>query len=82
MATDKTVLIKYVEDMAQWPIYLTISNLNHEIWNSQIRLGGMMIGLIPIHKKDFLRVKIEIYYQTMRMIIKDIFKSLFLRIVV
>ena len=41
-----------------------------------------MISLIPIHKRDFFKVKIEIYYQTIRVIIKDIFKSLLFYIVV
>ena len=37
-----------------------------------------MIGLIPIYKRDSLEVKIEIYHQTMGMITKSIFKSLFM----
>lgn len=37
----------------------------------------MMISLIPINKKDSLKVKIEIYHQTIKVITKDIFKSLF-----
>ena len=34
----------------------------------------MIIGLIPIYKGDFLEKKIEIYHQTIEMIIKSIFK--------
>ena len=29
-----------------------------------------MVGLIPIHKRDSLKVKMEIYYQTMGVITK------------
>ena len=82
LATYKTVLTKSARDMVQWPIYLTICNLRHEIRKSQIRLGGIIIGLIPIYKRDSLKVKIKIYYQTIRVIIKNIFKSLLLCIVV
>ena len=31
LATDKTVLTKYAKNIAQQPVYLTISNLSHEI---------------------------------------------------
>lgn len=56
--------------MAQCPVYLIIGNLSHKIQRLGIRLRGMIVGLIPIHKRDFLKIKIEIYYQTMRVIIK------------
>ncbi len=41
-----------------------------------------MVGFISIYKGDSLEVKIEIYHETIGMIIKDIFKSLFSYIVV
>lgn len=41
-----------------------------------------MISLILIYKRDSLGLKIEIYYQTMGVMTKRIFKSLFLYIVV
>ena len=50
---------------------MTIGNLSHEIRKSQMRPGRMMVGLIRIHKIDLLGVKIEIYYQTIRVIIKS-----------
>ena len=70
LATDKTVLMEHAGDMAQWPVYLTIGNLSHEIRRSRIRPGGMIVGLIPIHKRDFFEVKMEIYHQTMGVITK------------
>ncbi len=82
LATDKTVFTGHSGDMAQWPVYLTIDNLSHEIRSSRSRPGGMMVGLIPIHKGDSLEVKIEIYHQTMGMITKGIFESLLSCIVV
>lgn len=57
--------------MAQWPVYLTIGYSSHEIRRSQVRPERMMIGLIPIYKGDLLSVKLEIYYQTMRVIRKS-----------
>ncbi len=78
LATDKTVLIEHMGDIAQWPVYLTIGNLSHEIRRSRSRPGGMMVGLIYIYKGDSLEVKMEIYHQTMGMITKDMFKSLLL----
>ncbi len=71
MATDKTVLTEHAGDIAQWPVYLTIGNLSHEIRRSRVRPGGLMVGLIPIHKGDSFDVKMEIYHQTMRVITKD-----------
>ncbi len=82
LATDKTVLNKHLGDMAQWPVYLTIGNLSHEIRRSRSRAGGMRVSLIPTHKGDPLEIKIEIYHQTMGMIRKSVFKSLLSCIVV
>ncbi len=82
LATDKTVLTEHAGDMVQWPVYLIIGNLSHEIRRSRSRPGGMMVGLIPIHKGDSLEVKMEIYHQTMGMITKGVFKSLLSCIVV
>ncbi len=82
LVIDKTVLTKHVGDMAQWPVYLTIGNLSHEIKRSRSRSRGMMVGLIPIHKRDSLEVKMEIYHQTIGMITKGMFKSLLSCIVV
>ncbi len=72
----------HMVDMAQWPVYLTIDNLSHEIRRSWSRSGGMMVGLILIHKRDSLEVKMEIYHQTMRIITISIFKSLLSCIIV
>ena len=52
-------------------MYVTIGNLSHEIWSSQGRPAAMMVGLILLYKGDLLGVKIKIYYQTIRVIIKD-----------
>ncbi len=82
LAIDKIVLTEHVRDMAQWPVYLTIGNLSHEIRRSRLKTGGMVVSLISIHKGDSLEVIMEIYHQTMGMIIKSMFKSLLLYIVV
>ncbi len=70
LAADKLVLTEPATDMAQWPVYLTIGNLSHKIRRSQIRLGGMIVGLILIHKRDSFNVKMEIYHKTTGVIIK------------
>lgn len=41
-----------------------------------------MIGFISIYKKDIVKVKIEINHQTMKIIKKNIFKSLFLYMII
>lgn len=69
--TDKTVLMKYTGDMGQWSIYLTMSNLSHKIRSSQVRPGDMIVGLISIQKSDPPSIKMEIYYQTLRVITQD-----------
>lgn len=38
-----------------------------------MRLGGIIVGFIPIHKSDLLSIKMKIYYQTMKVIIKNIY---------
>ena len=68
LATNKTVLTKHARDIAQKLIYLTIGNLSHEIQRSQIKPGGIMVGLISINKRDSLKIKIEIYHQTIGII--------------
>ena len=82
LITDKIVLIKHNRNMTQWPIYLIISNLSYKIWKLWLRSRRMMVGLISIYKKDSLKIKIEIYHRTIRIIIKNIFKFLFLGIVI
>lgn len=62
LATDKTIFPKYAKNIAQWSIYLIIGNLSQEIQRLWIKLGGIMVILIFIYKKDFLKIKIEIYY--------------------
>lgn len=57
--------------MVQWLIYLTIDNLSYKIWKSQVRLEGIIVGLIHMHKKDLFDMKIEIYYQTVGVIMKN-----------
>lgn len=37
----------------------------------------MIINFISIYKETYLKVKIEIYYQTIRLIIKNMFKFFF-----
>ena len=70
LATDITLLTKHAKDMVQLPGYLTIVNLSHEIRRSRIRLRGMIVGLISIHKADSFEVKMEIYHQIMGIILK------------
>ena len=37
----------------------------------------MIVDLISIHKRNSLKVKIEIYYQTIKITTKNIFQSFF-----
>lgn len=82
LATNKIVLIEHIGDITQWPIYLTICNSSHEIRRPRIRFLGIIISFIPIYKGNSLKLKIDIYYQTMGVIIKGIFKFLLLYIIV
>ncbi len=81
-ATHKKVFTKHMGDMVQLFVSLTIGNLSHEIRRSWSRPGKMIVSLIPIIKKDYLEIKIEIYHQTIGMITKDMFKSLLSCIVI
>lgn len=65
------MLKEYIRDIVQWPVYLTTGNSSHKIWRLRIRLRGMMVGFIPIHKEDSFDMKIEIYHRTMRVITKS-----------
>ena len=70
LAINKTVHTKHEGDMAEWPAYLTINNLSHEIQRSRIRPRRLIVGLISIYKEDCLKVKIEIYHQIIGVITK------------
>lgn len=52
-------------------MYLTLGNLSYKIQRSRVRLRKIIVNLISIYKKDLFDVKIEIYYQTMRIITKS-----------
>lgn len=65
------MLTKDEEEIRQCPVYLTISNLSHEIWRLWVRPEGIMVVLITIYKGDSFDVQIEIYHQNIRVITKD-----------
>lgn len=49
LAANNISLIKYVKDMVQLFVYLTINNLSHKIQKLQIKLREIMIGNISIY---------------------------------
>lgn len=62
LASDKTQLSTIADNLALWPVYLTIGNLNHETRKQHKRPNGLLLGLIPIHKGDDVDIKLEIYH--------------------
>lgn len=70
LATNKTIFTKYAKIIMQWPVYLIIVNFGYKIQRLRIKPRRMIVGLIFIHERNSLKVKIKIYYQTMGVIIK------------
>lgn len=63
--------MKHAKDMAQQLVYLIIGNLSYEIWKSCIKPREIIVSFIFIYKKNLINTKIEIYYQTMKVITKN-----------
>ena len=47
-SSDKTVINLSHGDQTLWPVYITIGNLDSKTRRSQIRLGTLLLGSIPI----------------------------------
>lgn len=68
LATDKTMLTQHHGDLALWPVYLTIGNLDIKTRKSQIRPSMVLVGLIPVvkvGKEHGPDLKSEVYHKAM-----------------
>lgn len=68
LVIDKTVLTQHHGDLAIWPVYLTIGNLDIKTYKSQIKPGMVLLGLISIAKigeKHGLDLKAKVYHKAM-----------------
>lgn len=61
---DKTILTEHQGDLAAWPIYLTIRNLDSRTQRSQNQLSLILMGFMPIvkNKKVGYTTHIEVYH--------------------
>lgn len=57
-------------NLALWPVYLTIRNLNYKTKRQRKRSNRLLLRLIPIHKKDNIDIKLEIYHICLRVMTK------------
>lgn len=69
---NKTMFTKHKENIAQFSIYLVIGNLSYKIWRLRVRLREIIVYFIFIYKNNLFSIKIRIYHQIIRIIIKDI----------
>jgi hypothetical protein len=67
---DKTVLTQHYGDLAAWPIYMTIGNLDSHTRRQQKRPALILIGFMPIMEGYERLVKAKVYYHILRMIFK------------
>ena len=69
---DKTVLTEHQGDLAAWPIYLTIGNLDSRTRRSQNRPSLILVGFMPIvkNKKVSRTTRAEVYHAVLGRILK------------
>lgn len=67
---DKTVLTQHHGDLAAWPIYMTIGNLDSHTRRQQKRPALILIGFMPIMEGFERLVKADVYHHILRMIFK------------
>jgi hypothetical protein len=70
VAVDKTTLTQHHGDLAAWPIYLTIGNLDHQTRRQQSRPSLILIGFLPIAADQQRAKKSALYHYVMRLIFK------------
>ena len=72
-STDKTALSIHKGDVAMWPVYVTIGNLDSQCRRSQIRPSFVLLGEIPIvkvGKEHAEKLKSQIYHKAMDVILE------------
>ena len=77
ISSDKTVLSQHHGDMAMWPVYISIGNLDSKCRRSQIRPSFVLVGEIPIvkyGKEHSKEMKSHTYHTAMREIFRRKFK--------
>lgn len=68
--SDKIQLSTITGNLALRLVYFTIGNLIHKTRKQREKLIGLLLGLIPIHKRDNMDMKLDIYYIFLRFLIK------------
>lgn len=70
ISTDKTALTQHQGDLAAWPIYLTIGNLNRQARRSQSRPGLVLLGFLPVVENDGGNIKARVWHMALSIILK------------
>lgn len=73
LSTDKTAISLHHGDVAMWPVYVTISNLDSQCRRSQTRPSFVFLGEIPIEKigKEHSEgLKAQIYHTAMSLMLE------------
>lgn len=70
LASDKMQLSAFTDNLAFWPIYLIIGNLNHKTRKQRKKPSRLLLGLILIHRWNNIDIKLEIYHICLRVMTK------------
>lgn len=70
IAVDKTILTQHHGDLAAWPMYLTIGNLDNQTRRQQRRPSLIPIGFLPVTADQERAQKATLYHQVLRIILK------------
>jgi hypothetical protein len=77
VAVDKTTLTQHHGDLAAWPIYLTIGNLDSQTRRQQSQPSLILVGFLPIATDQDRSKRVSLYHHLMRLIFKRKFYWLF-----
>ncbi len=81
---DKIVINLSHGNQTLWPVYITIGNLNTKTWQSQKRLGNLLLDSITIiyewsedaNNKD-KNLKAKIYHMALKIMLQCIYPGIF-----
>ena len=74
IAVDKTLMTMLHGDMACWPVYLTIGNIERDVRRAHDRCGIILLGFVPIIECGWVsgrdRMKHRLYHSAMSYILR------------
>lgn len=70
LASDKTQLTEHHGDVAAWPVYLTIGNLDIKTRLTPRRPSTLLLGFLPMMARKYNKQKRAMYHEVMGTILE------------